>query len=574
MSTEFLSKIRRNAGLLYGLLCIFLTSLMLFVAASEYYTVYVVASFVFAIGETALIMLPYWWLGGRWRWSVLIPVWVLSIFMFANTLYFRAFGMLIPFTLISTTKNMHPMVMGSALGLVRTADIIYLLAPAVATVLIAAPGIRRKIYESTIKKSTKVVLTVLTLLLFGATFYGYSLRFMRREGLPIIETTRHWDEFVKTHFFEKMDCFDQRHYERLLLTGLLVYIGHETYFCLKLSRFDLNNRQKAALSEYIDRCSEYKAPRINAKGRNLVFVVVESLDAEAIGLKFNGMQVTPTLNALLDDSTTVGCIAVRSQVRMCTSADGQLMYNTGLLPCKSHPTVDYLPGLNIDVWPKEYSNVVVMADDGLGWGKIENYKAFGFDESYSNKDFNNLIAEGKTTDGALMQFGLEKLKELDQPFNLQLLTIQMHHPVTDYSTPATLDFSGYDITAERQRYFNATADFDRALGLFIDGLKKAGLWENTLLVVASDHQYPTTKKADGSCGDIVFVAANAGTGRRIDKANQVDIFPTVLDLLGVESNWRGVGRSMLLPDSLRLAVDEARQASVSDSILRSDYFIR
>lgn len=32
--------------------------------------------------------------------------------------------------------------------------------------------------------------------------------------------------------------------------------------------------------------------------------------------------------------------------------------------------------------------------------------------------------------------------------------------------------------------------------------------------------------------------------------SQYDIFPTLLDLTGIQSSWRGVGRSLLLPDSL------------------------
>ena len=94
--------------------------------------------------------------------------------------------------------------------------------------------------------------------------------------------------------------------------------------------------------------------------------------------------------------------------------------------------------------------------------------------------------------------------------------------------------------------------------------------DNTMVVIASDHNAPGTTKPDGSPADIVFIAANAGRTLHIDEpVHQVDVFPTILDLMGVQSAWRGVGHSMLGPQR---GESDPRQATVSDSLLRSDYF--
>lgn len=56
---------------------------------------------------------------------------------------------------------------------------------------------------------------------------------------------------------------------------------------------------------------------------------------------------------------------------------------------------------------------------------------------------------------------------------------------------------------------------------------------------------------------------------------QADIFPTLLDLTGVESSWRGVGNSLLTPDSILQTKKEIerndKKQQISDIILDNNY---
>ena len=56
----------------------------------------------------------------------------------------------------------------------------------------------------------------------------------------------------------------------------------------------------------------------------------------------------------------------------------------------------------------------------------------------------------------------------------------------------------------------------------------------------------------------------------------MDIFPTLLDLTGIQSSWRGVGRSLLMSDSIADANREKERREnaqkISDIIIHSDYF--
>ena len=126
-----------------------------------------------------------------------------------------------------------------------------------------------------------------------------------------------------------------------------------------------------------------------------------------------------------------------------------------------------------------------------------------------------------------------------------------------------------DIAGIERDYLRCLRYADASIGRLVDGLRAQGLLDSTLLIIASDHHvnmYSGMKPAR----PIAFIAANSGHTEQIeDTVHQADVFPTVLDLLGVQATWRGVGHSMLGPQR---GESDPRQATVSDSLLRSDYF--
>ena len=78
----------------------------------------------------------------------------------------------------------------------------------------------------------------------------------------------------------------------------------------------------------------------------------------------------------------------------------------------------------------------------------------------------------------------DKANTSKKPFFVHLLPDSTHHP---YSVPRGYKktFTGGDTRLDR--YKNAIHYTDFALGTLIDGLKKRGLWQNTLLIVTGDH---------------------------------------------------------------------------------------
>lgn len=562
----------RHAALLYGALCVLLTSLTLFTLNCEANNMLAWKSYILTTGEIALIMIPYWWLRGRWRAAVLLPVWIIPLFCFANTLYLRAFGTLIPFGLMKTAGDIHPLVISSSLALLKPYDVVFIIAPLSLTLFLTAASWRRAIFASKIRLSATILLTVISLLMYAVSVLGYTTRYARSQGSHSLER---YKKEVASAFEYTLFNLNSSHVYKFINAGLIPYCYIEFQLLRHLANIHLNTPEAKSLSSFADSHPD-AMPMVENRRHNLVFVLVESLDAKVINLRFNDREVTPVLNALCADSNSVACTAVHSQIKLGTSADGQLMYNLGVTPCFDTLSNFFIPGRKslptlASLLPKEYTSAAIFDDDGTGWDKNNTYRAYAYDSLYLENDYAHLASEPISKDGKIMKYGLEVARRLPQPFYLQMLTIQMHFPANYLSIQPALDFSDTDVSELRQRYYNSTADFDHHLGLLIDGLKEAGLWENTILVVASDHYFVEQDKKDKPKDDIVFVAANAGTSLHVGKAEQVDVFPTLLDLMGVESRWRGVGRSMLLPDSLR-AVDEERQLTASDSMIRSDFF--
>jgi arylsulfatase A-like enzyme len=135
-----------------------------------------------------------------------------------------------------------------------------------------------------------------------------------------------------------------------------------------------------------------------------------------------------------------------------------------------------------------------------------------------------------------------------QRFFLTYLPIAGHHP---YATPRDGPFP---IDSEIDRYRNALHYADAAVGQLVNGLRRRGLFNDTLFVVCGDHG-EAFGQHDGNFGHVLFIHEEnirvpyliAAPGlltepiRVCRVASLADTAPTVLDLLGVPfpNGWQG-----------------------------------
>ena len=566
----------RHAASLYWMLALIVLSAMLFMFGQEVLSVRrnFQERLLVSIADSMVLLLPYWWLPRRWRGLVLVPLWLMAAFYAGNLLYFRFWGRLLPFMLVTQAGNANGVLVDSAIGVLRASDVVYVLLPTMITLLWCLRPVRKAVMNGKFRLWQRLDASMIAAaLFFGAMYVGARqfCSYCNIKDLGVAETFRKYNELSSRPdaYFQS----DTRAY--FTFNGQTKYLLYQTGTLLSDGHVDLSKDQCAGFAAYCASADPQETALAENRGKNFIFIIVESLNADIVDRRINGREITPNLNALARSPRSVTCLRVRPQIGEGNSADGQLMYNVGLLPTSVYvASADYVPGLyNLKTMagllPDSPDRAAIFADPGNGWNKREAYRNYGYDSIFNSDSIRAHTPEGMSRDGAMFRYALERIDSMGRPFHLQLLTIQMHSPYNERVLNFT-DYTGLGLTLPQRRYINCTADFDRQLGAFIRGLKDRGVWDNTILVVASDHNAPDAVRADGEPADIVFIAANAGRGERIEEeVHQVDVFPTVLDIMGIEGGWRGVGRSMLGP---RRGESDARQAGVSDSLLRSDYF--
>lgn len=520
--------------------------------------------------DVLVLLLPYWILPPRRRGSILIPLWGLSVLYFTDAVYRRFTSECMPLSLILQASNVDTPLLDSAFSLLRKADIIYLFFPAVATAAWCMRSIRRAVRSAAIHWSVRAAAAVVTALVFWKSqvyfsrAYSQVWHFFNGSRMSVAEAT--WRRTVDRSAEARCD-----HSFALYNSGVAVYIITELWDTLTYqSAITLTAGERAGFDAYLRR--DAACDSLPQRHKNIVFVVVESLNAEAVGTHVGPEPVTPVLDSLIEASGTISSLNMAPQVGDGISSDGQLIYNLGTLPLLDGAATQSaiygkrLPSLPAALAATHYP-VAIFADRGLGWKKREAYPTYGYHRVLTSDSVAtrfDLRAMG--ADDATMRYAVSLLPDLPQPFLLQILTISTHYA---FGERAATDFRGGDISGIERDYLRCVRYADASIGRLIDGLRSQGLLDSTMLIIASDH-HMNMDSGLSPARPIVFIAANCGHTERIEEpVHQADVFPTLLDLLGIHTAWRGVGHSMLGP---RRGDSDPRQATVSDSVLRSDYF--
>jgi phosphoglycerol transferase MdoB-like AlkP superfamily enzyme len=153
----------------------------------------------------------------------------------------------------------------------------------------------------------------------------------------------------------------------------------------------------------------------------------------------------------------------------------------------------------------------------------------------SRKDFPlqiSTIQKWGVPDEFLYQRTFEDIEKMKQPFFSMVYNISSHEP---FDVPSFNRIKGNSVS---DKYCNSIAYADSCLGHFVDQLKKSALWDNTLVIITSDHTSlqpgPTTYRDMasyripmlwiGGAVDTTFVCNNLSM--------QTDLSSTLIQQLG------------------------------------------
>ncbi|WP_256972832.1 LTA synthase family protein [Saccharibacillus sp. O23] len=308
------------------------------------------------------------------------------------------------------------------------------------------------------------------------------------------------------------------------------------------------------------------------KGSNVVMIQGEAFMNFFVGKKVNGQPITPNLDALRADSLYFSNFY--HQTGQGRTSDADLGANVSLHPLPSGSVFIRYADNAFDTLPsvlKElgYATNVYHAYDGSFWNRTRMYKQMGYDRFYTEKDYEIDEPLGWSIgDRSFLDQSLGFMEKTRQPFYSFLITLSSHHPynlaLTDDQKLDVGEFGGTTFGD----YLQAVHYVDSALGDMVARMKKDGLWENTIFVFYGDHDYSLDERE--AAGKImgrelsdfdydqlmaqvpllIHLPDGALAGTREEPAGQLDIMPTLLDLLGADAgDYKLMGRNLLGGDS-------------------------
>ena len=323
---------------------------------------------------------------------------------------------------------------------------------------------------------------------------------------------------------------------------------------------ELTNSQRAAIQkEYTYHHGRISHTTEKVKGKNIIFIIVESYLSVTSDLKVDGKEVTPFLNSLKHDSCVYYNGKLNSNISVGESSDGQFLYMTGILPLQSEVTVtkakhSHLPGLpNILKKEKKIKEAqMIIPTLPSMWEQESMCKRYGFDKLFSSADYKN----GKywyLSDQQIFEYALDKEISAKQPFLSVVLTMTMHQP---YSSPTDSGFIAKDLTlTEKYRNYLSTCHYtDRQIKWYFEQLKKKGLYDNSVIIIVADHHaHPSLfdMKEEDISTDIPLYVINGNVNDTTGwngRCNQLDVFTTILDIMDSRSKWKGLGHTLITKD--------------------------
>lgn len=229
-----------------------------------------------------------------------------------------------------------------------------------------------------------------------------------------------------------------------------------------------------------------------AKGKNLIIIQVESLQQFVIDLSINGTEVTPNLNRFIKESAYFS--RIYNQTALGNSSDAEFIVNTGLYPSATgvaytrfaRNRYEALPGVLAE---NGYISLALHGDRPGFWNRNRMYPSMGFSHFISKKDFvvDENIGMG-LSDASFFRQTLGILDKTQKPFYAFLITLTSHYPYNfdGIFKETELNTSPFERTL-MGNYLTSIKYFDDKFGSFIEGLRKNGLMDSSVIVLYGDH---------------------------------------------------------------------------------------
>jgi len=283
---------------------------------------------------------------------------------------------------------------------------------------------------------------------------------------------------------------------------------------------------------------------------NVVVLILESFGQEFVGFYNQGKTYTPFLDSLLSESLTFS--ASMANGKQSIESIPSIMVSIPSLQDKAYIASKYLDNRVIGL-PEllkkygYYSAFFYGATEGSM--RFDSFtKAIGFDRYVGRRDYNN-EKHADPTWGILDEYfepwTAKQISTLKQPFLATMFSLSSHHPY--YIPPHRQK----DVIQGEQAIATSISYGDLSLRLFFEEAKKQPWYDNTLFVLCADHTPGTSTPSYNLTTQLYKIPiAYYHPGGFLPKerqqkiTQQIDIYPTILDLLNIKTNFYSFGASI------------------------------
>lgn len=526
----------------------------------------------------------------RCRWAQIVVMALLDVLLVANLMYFRTYYSAIPASSYLEAGNLADF-KASVTDSLRWADIVLPLITIATAVMAFRPKATKRQPLTAVLKWWAAPLAGFALLLTGVNLckggFHKSLRSVRQSAYLCS---------ADAPIFSVFGCI---------------------WYDITDAAEPITPEKQAEIERWLASQPKHQpADSVTEKRSNLLIVFAESLESWVLEKKVDGKEITPCLNRLLKEKSTLYAPNVLTQVKGGRSIDAQLMICSGLLPLMSgtYSSLYYdntfytlqkaMRGL------KHSRSYLLTIDKVSTWNQGAVARSFGTDTIISYHDFKMTEAFGthkRIGDASFFQQCREKIErgEVWKPGEsvyMQFVTYSGHAPFKLPDHLRTITFPA-SIPEKAADYMTTAHYTDKAIGDFVAYLKTLPQYKETIVVIVGDHEglasYRQELVGNPACRGLVsdkqltpFIVLNSPVGMRYDKfMGQIDIYPTLLNLMQLDAyRWHGLGQSILDPRKQGVAVgsvmnvegtgsdkevERLKEAhTVSDYMLRYDWLKR
>ncbi|GEK90398.1 LTA synthase family protein [Alkalibacterium kapii] len=475
-----------------------------------------------------------------------------TLLLYTNVLYYREFSDFLTTNILVGSNNVSKGVIASTFAMMRPWDFIYWFD----VFLLIGMYIRKqksilKFYKKPVKKREIFAVTALGLALFAGNL---TLAEIDRPQLLTRTFDRNYIvKYMGLNFFAGYDLFQTAQNSQIRASA------DET---------QLNDIIDFTRANYTEPDPQYFGA---AKDRNVIVIAMESVQQFVIDYELEDEtgvkhEVMPFVNSLFHNKDSYSFSNFFHQTGQGKSSDAEVLAETSLYGLSEGSAFQTLGSTNtfhaapaILEQKGDYTSAAFHGNVGSFWNRTDTYRNFGYDYFFDSSFYNvsgDRSLEYGLKDKLFFKDSVEYIEQLPQPFYTKFVTVTNHFPY-----PLDEKNQGFPLAQTSDDTINqyfATANYlDQAIEEFFNYLKASGLYEDSIVVLYGDHygisnmRNPRLAELVGKEREewneyddaqmqrvpLIMHVPGAGNGKEFETySGQVDMLPTLLHLLGIETD--------------------------------------